>query len=484
MDQYLRIDTTDLGTPSDEGYIHSGLLTPLPSATEGRRGSIASSECWGFGSYPGSVSSVETTQGPSTPRGADNGLSNSYCVVNPGLSFSSFTLSQQSQVLDSKSSFDSVPVATPQTPVTPVEDFSAQQETEWIWIRGSETNVPSSVAYQDLSTTGSFGSSFGPSLPFTAQEDPAQFCTSTGPGNPSGYYFSTCDSWKEPDIFYGSAQAPTEISQFNGLPNIPIDQLRQPFSLPGGMVAEHGSTIAPSATFVEHSPLQVDPSPSSGHRLRFADLSRTASPEPFMDVDMKSDDDPDFTPSFRRSGKGTTHSMYESPTGGKRAKREKRRRSLPRKHREARQVTGYLPGAEGTKIAVTIDNNVNGDRTGKVPKKHPCGAMLPDGSRCLKAFARIEHHRRHIYTHTGKREFHCDVPGCKKSWFSRNDNLQEHYKTHLGHSKVGRNTRICFEEMYKLIKENKTVDQAKKSIMTLEKWRKSKAHEEKDSKGR
>ncbi|KAJ7027552.1 hypothetical protein C8F04DRAFT_1008275, partial [Mycena alexandri] len=50
--------------------------------------------------------------------------------------------------------------------------------------------------------------------------------------------------------------------------------------------------------------------------------------------------------------------------------------------------------------------------------------------RCEKAFMTNGHLRRHSHTHTGEKNHPCPFPGCGTRC-SRQDNLQQHYKTHL-----------------------------------------------------
>ncbi|KAI8319666.1 hypothetical protein GQ54DRAFT_249357, partial [Martensiomyces pterosporus] len=47
-----------------------------------------------------------------------------------------------------------------------------------------------------------------------------------------------------------------------------------------------------------------------------------------------------------------------------------------------------------------------------------------------KAFTTSGHLSRHYRIHTGEKNYHCLYPGCT-SRFSRQDNMMQHYRTHL-----------------------------------------------------
>ncbi|KAH8825252.1 hypothetical protein DL96DRAFT_1420010, partial [Flagelloscypha sp. PMI_526] len=56
-------------------------------------------------------------------------------------------------------------------------------------------------------------------------------------------------------------------------------------------------------------------------------------------------------------------------------------------------------------------------------KKYKCNV-------CDRSFTTSGHLTRHGHIHTGEKKYACPFPGCGTKT-SRQDNLQQHYRTHL-----------------------------------------------------
>ncbi|KAG1472399.1 hypothetical protein G6F56_001562 [Rhizopus delemar] len=70
-----------------------------------------------------------------------------------------------------------------------------------------------------------------------------------------------------------------------------------------------------------------------------------------------------------------------------------------------------------------LESSLNSSITSK--RKYHC-----DEPGCNKSFTTSGHLARHNRIHTGEKNFHCLHPGCP-SRFSRQDNMMQHYRTHL-----------------------------------------------------
>jgi hypothetical protein len=113
-------------------------------------------------------------------------------------------------------------------------------------------------------------------------------------------------------------------------------------------------------------------------------------------------------------------------------------------------------------------------------KRHECYFTWANGTSCKKKFQRVEHLRRHIFTHTGGPYVYCPVPECKKNTEGfgggRKDNLRQHFKTHLRQTTTSRNDHRSFEEFYALLRQAFPEEEAQKSIAKLEEWRSDGGH--------
>ncbi|KAF2395977.1 hypothetical protein EJ06DRAFT_560231 [Trichodelitschia bisporula] len=103
-------------------------------------------------------------------------------------------------------------------------------------------------------------------------------------------------------------------------------------------------------------------------------------------------------------------------------------------------------------------------------KKLRCQHILEDGEQCSGSFWRVEHLTRHEKIHTGELPFRCRVAACTNKGLGRQDNLRDHYKTHLKMSDSGRNERYPADKLFELLREKEDPEEAEKIITKLKKW--------------
>jgi hypothetical protein len=236
------------------------------------------------------------------------------------------------------------------------------------------------------------------------------------------------------------------------------------WNLVGNEPGAESSTIVPAQTMVDVDAIMSDGSfqDSSFQGSNFSSPTRQPSRDTASFHSIKQEGDPsayksnrfdyfDASPplGFRSVG---DESGFDSKEAGRlsRSTRITKRRAKPGQHAELIKI---LP-------------------TGK---RHECYFEYPDGTVCQKKFQRVEHLRRHLFTHTGGPYVFCPVPECKKNTEGfgggRKDNLRQHFKTHLRQTSTSRNDRRSFDEFYTLLRRTFPEEEAEKSIGKLEEWR-------------
>lgn len=456
--EHLRIDTTNLVRKRDEDCIQPGLLTPLPSATEGRRDSIESGQ---WSRSFGSLSSF-ASQGPSTPTNLDSSgdcfhptceMPDGYVVVHQ----TPFGL---------RSSPRAVTTGIPCTPVTPTAGCSSHQGHSWSWPLnlgdpGFVSTVPRGICLS--SEHLSAFQSHVPSDPWSSTDTVADTAASFN----SSFHLTSDVSHCMP--FDG----PYETEVYDPMP---LNHLRQPLSVSEAALA---STVAPMETCVDQGWTMVDRSPVSD-RSQTRKMSESYSPSPVDREWAKAESDPDYTPP-RHSMVTTERAMLELPTGGKgvQKRKEKRYPIRPRRRRSdevvirGKQFDMHMEGA----FMMTEDGKAR-PVAGPKKTKHVCNFVSKDGRRCDRAFERIEHLRRHLdSTHNKEKPFKCCLfpLDCKNGAFSRRDNLRSHLETHLNPARSGRNKRFTEPDVFYnyIWQAEDSLEEARKKISYLERKRKA-----------
>lgn len=167
-----------------------------------------------------------------------------------------------------------------------------------------------------------------------------------------------------------------------------------------------------------------------------------------------------------------TRSIWVSSTGGKSVKKEGRPGISKKKStRKAKSKAVPLVRADGYEMWVDGDLEQI-PSTGKWRRNGGNGSGKPQicqievsGIPCGRKFLRQEHLHRHMKTHSGRKDFVCQL--CLTQ-FNRNDNCWEHYWTHVHRpgKKNGRNKKHSLKRVLTYITDPKHTEKL------LNKWQK------------
>lgn len=272
---------------------------------------------------------------------------------------------------------------------------------------------------------------------------------------------STCWSSFSPSPYSSFSSQVTNGStnvDCNGLPNSEWGlQMQQ-----AQMMAER--TMVPSEAMLGGEFIQVDTNQDTDmSSYDDADVQLPPSPQ---DVVFKQE--PDSSEDERR----VKRSIFVSPTGGKTVKREQHHAGISKK-KSRKSRSKAINRLHDGRYEIWMDDDVEQipgtkkwRRTGGAPDKPQiCQMLNADGTPCNRPFKRQEHLHRHEKTHSGRKDFSCQM--CNKK-FNRNDNCWEHYWTHVLRpgKKNGRNDKCSLRRVLTYITDPKHIEKLQN------KWRK------------
>jgi hypothetical protein len=231
-----------------------------------------------------------------------------------------------------------------------------------------------------------------------------------------------------------------------------------------------GPTMAPNEALLGGEYCQVDAGNPDTDMGSYDDVDVPLTPSP-QDVLVKQED-ADSSADDRR----VRRSIWVSSTGGKSVKKEEQAGATKKKSRKSRSKA--ITRLHGDRFDLWLDDDVEQiPGTKKWRRNGDCSSGKPqvceiavNGQPCGRKFRRQEHLHRHMKTHSGRKDFVCQL--CLTQ-FNRNDNCWEHYWTHVHRpgKKNGRNKKHSLRRVLTYITDPKHTEKL------LNKWRKEVGYE-------
>ncbi|KAL5115465.1 hypothetical protein ACEQ8H_006606 [Pleosporales sp. CAS-2024a] len=193
-----------------------------------------------------------------------------------------------------------------------------------------------------------------------------------------------------------------------------------------------------------------------------------AQPSPPQDVVVKTEDGETSADERRR----VKRSIWTTSTGGKSVKKEEHSSGMIKK-KSRKPRSRAIPRLRDEHFEIWMDDDVEqipGTKKWRRNGGETCGKpqickIEVSGMPCGRKFRRQEHLHRHEKTHSGRKDYVCQL--CQTQ-FNRNDNCWEHYWTHVHRPgrKNGRNKKQSLKRVLTFIQDPKHREKL------LNKWRK------------
>jgi hypothetical protein len=229
-------------------------------------------------------------------------------------------------------------------------------------------------------------------------------------------------------------------------------------------------TMAPNEALLGGAYVQIDTANHDTDMSSYDDVDVPLARSP-QDVIVKTED-PETSSDERR----IRRSIWVSSTGGKSVKKEEQSGIVKKKSRKPRSKA--IPRLRDEHFEIWMDDDVeqipgtkkwrrNG---GNASGKPQICKIEVGGIPCNRKFQRQEHLHRHEKTHSGRKDYVCQL--CQTQ-FNRNDNCWEHYWTHVHRpgKKNGRNKKHSLQRVLSFIQDSKHIEKLHN------KWRKEVGYE-------